>query len=155
MVLKAQEEVDFFITVIFIAKQNSFTSNNPEHNQLLLDLLNEFAKVPNFPFMRDKQKKMAAKNIANHSLKSAAGALDRKDRTQAKEYVAQGLLDCYQAIHGEEFVTIISDSLKVPLTMLQSKKDYSEDEVNSMLPASGLMARTELAKNGLYVGPLS
>jgi hypothetical protein len=155
MTLKNQEEVDFFITVIFIAKQNSFAPNNPEHNQLLLDLLNKFAKVPNFPFMRDKQKKMAAKNIANQALKSAAGALDRKDRSQVKEYVAQGLLDCYQAIQGKEFVAIITDALKVPLTMLQSKKGYSEDEVNFMLPAAGLMARTELAKNGLYVGPLS
>lgn len=155
MVLKAQEEVDFFITVIFIAKQNSFVSDNPENNKVLLDLLNGFAKVPNFPFMRDKQKKMAAKNIANQALKSAVGALDRKDHSQAKEYVAQGLLDCYQAIHSKEFVTIISDSLKVPLTMLKSKKGYSEDEVNSLLPAAGLMARTELAKNGLYVGPLS
>ena len=154
MTLKRQEEVDFFITVIFIAKQYSICEGNSDTDEFLMGLLKDFSKGPNFPFMRDKKKKMICKNLANQAIASAIGAEDRNDYNQGMQYVANGVLSCYEVIHGKEFVQIIENALKVPLALLEKKKGIRDDEVNALIPASGLMARTELAKNGLYAGPI-
>ena len=154
MTLKRQEEIDFYITVIFIAKQYSISEGVGETDEMLIELLQDFTKVPNFPFMREKKKKMICKNLANQAIASAIGAEERNDYNQGMLYVANGVLSCYEVIHGKEFMQIVENALKVPLALLEKKNGIRDDEVDALLSASGLMARTELAKNGLYAGPI-
>lgn len=154
MTLKRQEDIHFYLTVIFIAKQYSICEQSGDTDEMLMKLLHSFTKVPNFPFMREKKKKMICKNLANQAITSAIGAEDRNDYHQAMLYVANGLLSCYEVIHGKEFMQIVENSLKVPLALLEKKNGIRDNEIDALLPASGLMARTELAKNGLYAGPI-
>jgi len=122
--------------------------------QDLLDHIEKARDIPVFFIMRDKQEKMAVKELANFGYNAWLGAIDNKDYRGARKHVTDTMNGIWQLLAGKEVVDIILDEMKPVFLMLKSFDDLDSPKIELLIASTSHSIKKELLLKGLYNGPL-
>ena len=153
------DDATFWITMTLIALSPAVKKNMGSKLSAFDSDLYEFIKQqadrPILWVMRDKDKKEAAKELAQHTLSKIAGASGRDAPNDVRLYLIDGFCGLATVLIGKGGFDIIKKEVEPIAKLVKHQNSMDEEYVALAIQACGLAARKALLEAGLYKGRLT
>ena len=137
------------------AVKKNMGSKLSDFDSALYEFIKEQANRPILWVMRDKDKKEAAKELAQHTLTKIGGASGRNAPNDVREYLTDGFCGLATVLIGKSSFDIIKREVEPVAKLVKHQNSMDEEHIALAIQACGLGARKALLEAGLYKGRLT
>ena len=130
-----------------------FTIAYNKNEDILVEFLENSAKEPIFFIMRDKQKKVKTKAIAQYGLGEWVKARQTGNFERASKHLTDSINGITRVVVGEEEMDLIMDGLEHVFSDFEEFDDIADGTFKVVLKVAMQRLRTDLLSKGLYEGP--